>query len=268
MKKILLIVSLIFVLVSCDKDLYHPPLTCKVSSFDLHNHTSYKTHLLNAGELFLAFTDMHSIQYDAQGRPVSAKNSSPDTACHFEYNNLGQLSRFTAYPMPPIVAGAHYWTFAYGLGIITVTAGSIIRETGQDIIHGTVVLTVDNLQRVIRSTRPDGSYTRYEFDNNFNLQWVYDGSPQGVETLGFEYSDYDSYQNFANTHKVWQLLLNNFSNNNPGRERRIPDNFVWRFSYEYNAENLPVTYLYHSPDNPNWPNTSSIGYQCANATTD
>ncbi|MFL5742023.1 MAG: hypothetical protein ACJ75B_17495 [Flavisolibacter sp.] len=261
MKKFLYTPLLLVFFLSCDKDIYHPPLTCKITDFALTKSSPERLAYYNSDEIFLAFVNMNSIDYDGAGRPVHGFCSGPDTAAAFQYSSYGALEKFIAYPKPPIITKLFYWKFTLtGLNTISITAGHVVRATDLDVVDGTAELQFDNLHRISKVIYPDGNYVRYDYNNSLNLYRIYKGSSTSPESVFAEFSSYDTKQNFTNTSKVWQLIMNTYSNNNPLLSLFFGKNHD--YSYEYNSENLPTKIRDHFVEGSDIETNSVILYSC------
>jgi len=233
-----------------------PPTLCDVQTFQLAKNTfeiipnNGTSEDLNFSKIIEAFDGMNNIQYDAQHNPLRASLDSPDSVCQFTYDNEGRLITFFLFvpaPPPGITAKYEYfWKFSYGLANINMSAGYRLLTDGilsEEILTGSADLNLDGANRVIKRVYADGAYDRYDYNNKSDLINIFSKSANGPETLRFQFAGYDNRECFAKTNKVWQLLLNVYSENNTRTITEVQNNdIVHVYTYQYNSDDLP-TYI-------------------------
>jgi len=255
-----------------------PPGLCDIQSFQLAKNTFEIIPDNGVGEdldfpkLISAFRGMNGIQYDAQQNPVRASLSFPDSVCQFTYDNKGSLVRFSIFvPAPPpgeTDKYEYFWKFYYATAHITISAGYRLLTDGNlsdEYVTGTADLYLDDINRVIRRVNSDGAYDRYEYNNKSDLINIFSKSATGIEGLRLQFAGYDNRQCFAKTNKVWQLLLNVYSDNNPRTVTEVQNNdIVHIYTYQYNSHDLPTEIREQYNDGTNVMIESLIQYSCPN----
>jgi hypothetical protein len=255
-----------------------PPGLCDVQSFQLAKNTfeivPNNTHEedLNFSKLVAAFRGMSNIQYDPQHKPVGASLNFPDSVCQFSYDNVGRLVSFVIFvPAPPPGETAiyeYFWKFYYGPASINISAGYRLLTDGNlsdEYLTGTADLNLDDSNRLIKRIYSDGAYDRFEYNNKSDLINIFSKSATGPEALRFQFAGYDNKQCFAKTNKVWQLLLNVYSDNNPRTVTEVQNNdIVHIYIYQYNSNDLPTNIKEQYNDGTNVMIQSFIQYICPN----
>jgi hypothetical protein len=255
-----------------------PPGPCDVQNCQLARNTfELVTEDFHEGDvnfltLVSAFRGMNSIQYDAEHNPFRASLNFPDSICQFNYDADERLVEFIVFvPAPPPGETAKYeyfWKFSYGPASINVSAGYRLLTDGilsEEILTGSADLNLDGSNRVIKRIYTDGAYDRYEYNNKSNLINIFSKSATGTEALLFQFAGYDNKQCFAKTNKVWQLLLNIYSDNNPRTVTEVQNNdIVHIYTYQYNSNELPTNIREQYNNGTNVMLQSFIQYICAN----
>jgi len=255
-----------------------PPGLCDIQSFQLAKNTFESIpdngvgEELNFPKLIEAFRGMNNIQYDAQKSPVRATLSFPDSVCQFTYDNEGRLVRFSIFvPAPPpgqMDKYEYFWKFSYTTSSITISAGYRLLTDGNlsdEFLTGTAVLYLDNINRVIRRVYSDGAYDRFEYNNKSDLINIFSKPSTGPEALRLQFAGYDNRQCFAKTNRVWQLLLNVNSDNNPRTVTEVQNNdIVHIYTYQYNSNDLPTEIREQYNNGTNVMIESLIQYICPN----
>ena len=255
-----------------------PPGPCDVQSFQLARNTfELVTDNIHEGSvnfltLVSAFRGMNNIQYDTQHNPLRAPLNFPDSVCQFSYDIDGRLIEFLIFvPAPPPGETAKYeyfWKFFYSPANINISAGYRLLTDGtlsDEYLTGTADLNLDDSNRVIKRIYSDGAYDRFEYNNKSNLINIFSKSATGPEALRFQFAGYDNKQCFAKTNKVWQLLLNVYSDNNPRTVTEVQNNdIVHIYTYQYNSNDLPTSIKEQYNNGTNLMIQSFIQYSCPN----
>jgi hypothetical protein len=208
------------------------------------------------------------------GLPVRAKHSESYTdsvVSNFYYdasNRLSQVSTVT-YPKSHMFGDyiTEYNSFNYlANGTLLVNYYYVTPLNGAQQGQSSLLLEFDASNRVVKQSHSDGNgllvgYLHYYYRPDGNLSDVYAWSyDHPVETPLYHFISYDTKKNFCTTNSVWQLLLDQYSPNNP-TEYYMLGNEYNSMSYQYNNENEPtVVQHYEAGDNTT---NNPIGYSCS-----
>jgi hypothetical protein len=130
-----------------------------------------------------------------------------------------------------------------------------------------LLLEFDASHRVSKQSRSDGNglltgYLHYLYRPDGNLSDVYFWSADDpVERQFYHFISYDTKRNFCTTNSVWQLLIDQYSPNNPIEYIVLGQDYNY-MSYQYNNQNEP-TVVQHYDGTSNNTTTNPIGYSCS-----
>jgi hypothetical protein len=248
------------------------PLVCQLTGISGNANYAWRQGIMNK----IDYTD---ITYNSDATPARCKHSEESydsLTSNFYYDATKRLKSITTnwYPHSHVLSDyqTDYYTFNY-LANGTLLVSQYSYQGGNSVKQGVGCLLIefDSKQRVAKQSRTvgalDGSglltgYLRYAYGTDGNLSDVYSWALGATEVPYYHFNTYDTKRNFCTTNSEWQLLLDQYSLNNP-------TNFIYGWSmenndfmvYDYSAQNEP-SLAYHWDGIDKYWTANPIGYSC------
>jgi hypothetical protein len=223
------------------------PVVCQITDMGNSGFYMFREGILNK----INYTN---ITYNSISLPARCKHSEESydsLVSNFYYDASNRLLKITTgwYPKSHVFADfiTEYSFFNYlanGTTQVVQYYQSPLDQTPQG--RSTLLLEFDASHRVVKQTRSDANgvaqgYLRYVYDANGNQSNIYIWSVDHPEQLYYHFNTYDTKRNFCTTNSVWQLLLDQYSLNNPTDfvSSTFQDDYEF-MGYQYNAQNEPT----------------------------
>ncbi len=198
------------------------PTVCQITNMGGNGFYTWREGLLSK-------IDYTNITYDANGLPARAKHSesSDDSVVSiFYYDASKRLSKVNTFSYPKSHQlsdfSTDYYSFNYlANGTLLVNYYYVTPLNGAQQGQSSYLLEFDAGHRVVKQSHSDGNglllgYLHYIYRADGNVSDVYTWShDEPVEKLFYHFISYDTKRNFCTTNSVWQLLLDQYSPNNP-----------------------------------------------------
>jgi hypothetical protein len=226
-------------------------------------------------EGILGRIDYTNITYNSDALPARAKHSesSDDSVVsNFYYDASKRLSKVSSVSYPHSHQLLEYTTeynnFNYlANGTILVSYYYVTPLNPAQQGNSSYLLEFDASHRISKQSHTDGNglllgYLHYIYGSDGNLTDVYTWShDHPTEIPLYHFYTYDAKRNFCTTNSVWQLLLDQYSPNNPIEFIELGEDYNY-MSYQYNNQNEP-TVVQHYEGSSNSTTTNPIGYSCS-----
>ena len=216
-----------------------------------------------------------NITYNSDALPARAKHyeSLDDSVVsNFYYDASKRLSKVTSLTYPHSHQLGEYTTeyfifnyLANGTLLVNYYYVTPLNPAQQE--QSSYLLEFDASHRVIKQSHTDGNglllgYLRYLYRSDGNLSDVYLWAfGYAAEKPYYHFNAYDTKRNFCTTNSVWQLLLDQYSPNNPTDFISLGDDYEF-MSYQYNSQNEPTVVQHYDGNSPGI-TTTPIGYSCS-----
>jgi hypothetical protein len=243
------------------------PTVCQITNMGGNGFYTWREGLLSK-------IDYTNITYNSDALPARAKHSesSDDSVVsNFYYDASKRLSKITTSSYPHshqlLDFSTDYYSFNYlanGTLLVNYYYVTPLNPAQQE--PSSYLLEFDASHRVTKRSHTDGNglllgYLHYIYRSDGNVSDVYTWSAdEPVEKLFYHFISYDTKRNFCTTNSVWQLLLDQYSPNNPTEYTEFGDYDY--MGYEYNNQNEP-TVVQHYDVSSNYSTTNPIGYSCS-----
>ena len=245
------------------------PIVCQITDMGGNGFYAWR-------EGILGRIDYTSITYNSDGLPARAKHSesSDDSVVsNFYYDASKRLSKVSSLTYPHSHQLAEYTTeynnFNYlANGTLLDNYYYVTPLNGAPQGQSSFLLEFDASHRIVKQSHTDGNglllgYLHFYYRPDGNLSDVYTWShDEPVEKPFYHFFSYDTKRNFCTTNSVWQLLLAQYSPNNPTEYNILGDTEHDYMSYQYNNENEP-TLVSHYDVSSNYTTNNPIGYSCS-----
>jgi hypothetical protein len=197
------------------------------------------------------------IEYNTKGNPVRITSYSvpfDSTITTLAYDQLSQLSRIVSVGYHHMLDLYDYTTiydFTWESRSVYIKVTRRLTDGAPAFDYGAYRILFDTQERIKENRHymlsTDASphhISKYSYNSAGNLHNILYIVPNEGQRVIAEFFSYDNRKNIYRTNKVWQLLFEQYSANNPTY-------FITRHAYsETNLNRYTVTYLYNSASFP------------------